>query len=94
MRPRWRPEAISKAARCNDRMIYYHFGSKAKRFVEVLRTIYQQMTDAERDLSLDLSDPFAALRRLVRFTVEHDLKHPEMVSLLNNENLHRGRYVS
>jgi AcrR family transcriptional regulator len=89
-----RIKAISKAARCNDRMIYYYFGSKEKLFVEVLKTIYQQMTDAERDLSLDLSDPVAALRRLVRFTMEHYLKHPEMVTLLNNENLHRGRYVS
>jgi TetR/AcrR family transcriptional regulator, upper aerobic nicotinate degradation pathway regulator len=29
----------------------------------------------------------------LRFAMEHYLKHPEMITLLCNENLHRGRYV-
>ena len=89
-----RIKAISKAARSNDRMIYYYFGSKEKLFIEVLTAAYQRMTSAESALSLDLSDPMAALRRLVRFTMQHYLDHPEMLTLLNSENLHRGRHVS
>ena len=34
---------ISRAARSNDRMIYYYFGSKEKLFVEVLGKIYRDM---------------------------------------------------
>jgi hypothetical protein len=30
----------------------------------------------------------------LRFAMEHYLKHPEMITLLSNETLHRGRYVS
>jgi AcrR family transcriptional regulator len=89
-----RIKAISKIARSNDRMIYYYFGSKEKLYIEVLETLYRNMTDAERDLALDLSDPLDALRRLVRFTMDHYIKHPEMIAVLNNENLHRGRHVS
>src|SRR5260221_9235544 len=58
-----RIKAISKVARSNDRMIYYYFGSKEKLYIEVLETLYRNMTDAERDLALDLSHPLDALRR-------------------------------
>jgi len=85
---------ISRAARSNERMIYYYFGSKEKLFIEVLEKIYRDMWEAESALDLDLADPADALARIVRFTMDHYLAHPEMLALLNNENLHRGRYVS
>lgn len=85
---------VSRAARSNDRMIYYYFGSKEKLFVEVLEKIYRDMWEAESELNLDLSDPVAALKHIVHFTMNHYLTHPEMLTLLNNENLHKGKYVS
>src|SRR5215831_9452287 len=85
---------ISRAARSNDRMIYYYFGSKEKLFVEVLGKIYRDMWEAERALDLDLDNPEKALRQITQFTMNHYLAHPEMLSLLNNENLHKGKYVS
>jgi AcrR family transcriptional regulator len=85
---------VSRAARSNDRMIYYYFGSKEKLFVEVLEKIYRDMWEAESKLDLDLADPVAALRKVVRFTMDHYLTHPELLTLLNNENLHKGKYVS
>ena len=85
---------VSRAARSNDRMIYYYFGSKEKLFVEVLEKIYRDMWEAESALALDLSDPVGALQKVVRFTMNHYLSHPEFLTLLNNENLHKGKYVS
>lgn len=85
---------VSRAARSNDRMIYYYFGSKEKLFVEVLEKIYRDMWEAESALDLDLSDPVGALQKVVRFTMNHYLTHPEFLTLLNNENLHKGKYVS
>lgn len=85
---------ISKLAKSNDRMIYYYFGSKEKLYIAVLETLYVNMTDAERELALDLTDPMDALRRLAVFTMRHYIEHPEMITVLNNENLHRGRHVS
>src|SRR5919197_1108606 len=44
---------ISRAARSNDRMIYYYFGSKEKLFIQVLEKIYRDMTAAESELQLE-----------------------------------------
>jgi AcrR family transcriptional regulator len=85
---------ISRMARSNERMIYYYFGSKEKLFIEVLEKVYRDMWEAESALDLDLSNPVGALKDIVQFTMNHYLTHPEMVALLNNENLHKGKYVS
>src|SRR6266849_6546040 len=85
---------ISRAARSNDRMIYYYFGSKEKLFIEVIGKIYRDMWEAESALNLDLKNPVSALKQIVQFTMNHYLTHPEMLALLNNENLHKGKYVS
>ncbi|PPC78900.1 TetR family transcriptional regulator [Pokkaliibacter plantistimulans] len=87
-----RIESISKAAASNDRMIYYYFGSKEKLFIEVLEHIYLQFNQAERKLKLDLADPAEALQRIVEFTWNYYLKHPEFVLILSTENLHRGKH--
>lgn len=88
-----RIDSISKASRTHDRMIYYYFGSKENLFIEVLKTVYQQMNEAESKLSLDPSDPVRALTGLVHFMWQHYLDHPEFLTLLNTENLHRGKYL-
>jgi AcrR family transcriptional regulator len=88
-----RVEKISKAARSTDRMIYYYFGSKERLFVAVLETIYKELGDAEAALDLSGLDPLEGLRAIIRFTWDHYREHPEMLTLLNNENLHQGRHV-
>ena len=85
---------ISRAARTNERMIYYYFGSKERLFIEVLEKVYRDMWEAESALALDHADPVAALAQIVTFTMDHYLSHPEMLTILNNENLHEGKYVS
>ena len=74
-------------------MIYYYFGSKEKLFVTVLETIYAELDEAEKALSLDPGRPLEALAALVRFTWQYYLEHPEFVTILISENLHRGRYA-
>jgi AcrR family transcriptional regulator len=89
-----RVEKISKAANSTDRMIYYYFGSKERLFVAVLETIYKELGDAEAALDLSGLHADQALREIVRFTWNHYLTHPEMLTLLSNENLHQGRHLS
>lgn len=88
-----RVERISKLARSHDRMIYYYFGNKEKLFVTVLETIYAELYEAERALQLDPTCPREALAELVRFTWQYYLDHPEFVTILISENLHRGRHA-
>jgi AcrR family transcriptional regulator len=89
-----RVDRIASRARANKRMLYYYFGSKDDLFLAVLEASYAQIRSAERALDLEHLDPRAALERLVGFTWEYLLAHPEFTTLLNSENLHKGRHVA
>jgi len=89
-----RIEQISKAAKSYDRMIYYYFGSKEGLFIAALEEIYRRFNEAESELVLDENEPLAALGKVIRFMWSYYLKHPEFITLLNTENLHRGKHIS
>lgn len=87
---------ISKAAGSHDRMIYYYFGSKEGLFIAVIEEIYRRFNAAEAALEpgLDLDRPTESLTAIVRFMWTYFNRHPEFITLLNSENLHRGRHIS
>ncbi|WP_077000267.1 TetR/AcrR family transcriptional regulator [Variovorax sp. KK3] len=87
-------EKISKAAKSYDRMIYYYFGSKEGLFIAVLEGIYRRMDDAEAALHLDASRPVESLAAVIRFVLGYYRKNPDFVTLLNTENLHKGRHIA
>jgi AcrR family transcriptional regulator len=89
-----RIEQISKAAKSYDRMIYYYFGSKEGLFIAVLEEMYRRFNEAESKLALDGVPPVDALKDVIRFMWVHYQKHPEFITLLNTENLHRGKHIS
>ena len=89
-----RVEQISKAAKSYDRMIYYYFGSKEGLFIAVLEEMYRRFNEAEAKLSLADVPPLDALVAVIRFMWVHYQKHPEFITLLNTENLHRGKHIS
>ena len=86
-------EKISKAAKSVDRMIYYYFGNKEGLFVAVLEEIYRRFNVAEATLRLDEAEPVRSLEAMIRFVIRYYRDHPEFVSLLNSENLHRGKHI-
>ena len=85
---------IAELAQSHDRMIYYYFGNKEGLFIAALEEIYCQYNEAEAAVELDLSDPSGALRDAVIFFVRYFRDHPEFVTVLNSENLHRGKHIS
>jgi AcrR family transcriptional regulator len=87
-------DQISKAAKSYDRMIYYYFGSKEGLFIAVLEEMYRRFNEAESKLSLEGLGPVDALKAVIRFMWVHYQKHPEFITLLNTENLHRGKHIS
>ena len=89
-----RVEEISRAAKSYDRMIYYYFGSKELLFVAVIEEIYRRFNEAESKLMLNLAQPVQALRDVIAFIWTYYQKHPEFITLLNSENLHRGRHIA
>jgi AcrR family transcriptional regulator len=88
-----RVDRIAARARANKRMLYYYFGDKEGLFLAALEDRYAHIRKAERSLELEHLDPRVAVRRLVEFTWNYFLEHPEFMTLLNSENLHKGRHV-
>jgi AcrR family transcriptional regulator len=88
-----RVDAIALRAKANKRMIYHYFGSKEKLFTAVLEQAYGHIRSAELDLPLSELEPEEALERLMRFTWDYYLAHPEFISLVNSANLHKARHV-
>jgi TetR/AcrR family transcriptional regulator, upper aerobic nicotinate degradation pathway regulator len=89
-----RIEQISKAAKSYDRMIYYYFGSKEGLFIAVLEEMYRRFNEAESKLVLGAAAPAEALQVVIRFMWGYYQKNPEFITLLNTENLHRGKHIS
>jgi AcrR family transcriptional regulator len=88
-----RVDAIAKRARVNKRMIYHYFGGKDGVYLAVLEATYEAIRVAEMDLHLTDRDPVEGMRGLVLFTWRYFIAHPEFLSLLGTENLHRAAYL-
>lgn len=88
-----RMDSIAERAGLNKRLIYYYFGSKDDLFLAVLEGTYADIRAAEQQLHLDEVEPVEAIRRLVSFTWHYYLDHPEFITLLNSENLHRAAHL-
>ena len=88
-----RVDRIAERAGLNKRLIYYYCEDKEKLFQAVLEQTYRDIRDRERELHLEDLDPVDAVKRLVEFTWNYYLEHPEFLTLLNSANLHRARHL-
>lgn len=88
-----RVDEIALRSKSNKRMIYHYFGSKERLFTAVLEEAYSGIRSAERELHLDELDTETAIKRLVEFTWAYYIDHPEFLTLVNSENLHRARHL-
>ena len=88
-----RVDAIAARAKANKRMIYHYFGNKEQLFTAVLDAAYTDIRMTERALELEKLDPVDAIIRLVRFTWDYYLEHPEFLTFVNSENLHKARHL-
>ena len=88
-----RVERIAERAAVNKRLIYYYFENKDSLFSAVLEDTYLNIREAEKRLRLTDLTPAEAVRKLTEFTWTYYLEHPEFLTLLNSENLHRARHL-
>jgi AcrR family transcriptional regulator len=88
-----RMDRIAERAALNKRLIYYYFEDKETLFEAVLEQSYRDIRVAEQELHLLELPPADALRRLVEFTWNYYLEHPEFLTLLNSANLHKARHL-
>jgi AcrR family transcriptional regulator len=88
-----RVERIAERAGLNKRLLYYYFVDKESLFRAVLEEAYEHIRAAERALHLVDLEPADAVRKLTEFTWNYYLAHPEFLTLLNSENLHKARHI-
>ena len=84
-----RVDQIAAMSGVNKRMIYHYFGDKEGLYLAVLEATYAAIRTAEIDLELAALPPTDGIRRLVEFTWQYFIEHPEFLSLLATENLHQ-----
>jgi len=88
-----RVDAIAERAGTNKRMLYHYFGDKEQLYLRVLEEAYVGIRTAERALHIGDRSPEEGIGELALFTWRYFLKHPEFLSLLGTENLHRARWL-
>jgi AcrR family transcriptional regulator len=88
-----RVERIAQAAGVDKKLVFYYFKGKDNLFAAVLESTYVEIRDAQLYLDLQGMPPLPALRRLVKFTWDYYIAHPEFITLLNSENLHLARHL-
>ncbi len=88
-----RVDKIAHRARVSKRMLYHYFGYKEALWLAVLEQAYLHIRNEERELDVSRLSPVVGMRRLIEFTVAYVRSHPEFISLLLDENLHRARYL-
>ncbi|CAM3929258.1 TetR/AcrR family transcriptional regulator [Bordetella muralis] len=87
-------EKVTKEAKTVDRMIYYYFGNKLGLYNAALEEMYRRMGVAESAIETDLDDPKKAIAKTIRFVFDYYASHPELIVLLNDENMHKGRHLA
>jgi AcrR family transcriptional regulator len=88
-----RVDSIAARAKTNKRMLYYYFGGKEDLFLAVLERAYEHIRLEEQKLRLSDLPPVEGVTQLIVFTWNYYLGHPEFMTLLNSENLHRAQHL-
>jgi len=88
-----RIDAVVKRAKVSKNLAYHYFGGKEDLFLQVMERMYSRMREHHEDLEIQGMSPIEGMSQLVRHTFAHFLAYPEVISLLNSENLHKAVHI-
>ena len=89
-----RVDAIAERAKVSKNLLYHHFGSKEDLYVRILERTYETLRRRQGDVPLAGLDPVEAMRRLCESTFQVFIDEPDVIVMLNTENLHRGKHIA
>jgi AcrR family transcriptional regulator len=84
-----RTDDIAERTNSSKRMIYYYFGSKDALYEAVLRETYVRIRTSEAHLGLSEKEPVEALVCLIRATLDHYERNPQLARIVAMENIVR-----
>lgn len=88
-----RVDAIVRRAKVSKNLVYHHFKDKEDLYVRVLERTYGKLRRRQNDVSLVGVDPVEGMRRLCESTFQTFVDEPDIIIMLNTENLHRGKHL-
>ena len=89
-----RVDQIAERTRTSKRMIYYYFGGKEGLYQAVLEKAYLDIRTLEERSKLLELEPREAMRKLIELTFDYDETHPQFISLVSVENIHRAKHLT
>lgn len=88
-----RVDEIAQAAGVNKQLVYHYWGSKQGLYLASLESVYAEIREKERRLSLGDKEPREAMAQLVGFSFDYLAEHPEFIAMLADENRNQGSHV-
>lgn len=88
-----RMDAIAQGADVAKGLVFHHFGTKEGLWVAALEHVYALLRAGQDAAGLEALGPVEGMRRLAHDTFRLFREHPEIVALMNEENLHRARHL-
>lgn len=89
-----RVDDIVARAEVSKNLAYHYFGSKEGLFIAVVENVYARLMLYLSDPAIRHMEPVAAMEHIVRSVHRTFLAHPEVIPLLNSENLHRASRIA
>jgi len=86
-----RVDRVALAAGLNKAMLYHYFGDKEALYLAVLERAYSDIREAENRLELSDAAPVEAVQRLVEFTWDYFVAHPEAIEERDRIAIAAGR---
>ncbi|MGN6466184.1 MAG: TetR/AcrR family transcriptional regulator [Rhizobiaceae bacterium] len=88
-----RVEEIVQRCGVTKAVLYHYFESKEQLFVAVMELAYARMRKRQNEWSFAELDPEEAMAKLTIYTFEHFRDEPQVIRLLNSENLYKARHI-
>jgi len=89
-----RVDAIVARAGFSKNLAYHYFASKEGLFIAVIEDCYHRLMSCWSDGDQRAMAPAAAMEHMVRSVHRSFLAHPELIPLINSENLHRAGRIA
>ena len=88
-----RVDRIAARCRLSKNTLYYHFRSKDGLIAAVLESMYSRLRARQEEKVEPAENAADELRQIVERTFQAFIDNPEIIRLLNEENLHKASHI-